>query len=100
MVVVSFFWACFALVLVVETSVYKSKVNTCHTLVNGSFLMQARRHTLTFINFSFLIQLCRGFQKKKITEPRPKSGWVGGSRGFLQKKSFCENFSHYISGAL
>ena len=40
-----------------------------------------------------------GGPRKKNYRPQAKK-WVGGLRGLLHKKSFCVNFSHYISGAL
>ena len=44
-------------------------------------------------------KLFPGGTRKKNYRPQAKK-WVGGLRGFLHKKSFCVNFSHYISGAL
>ena len=46
----------------------------------------------------FLVGISGGTRKKNY-RPQAKK-WVGGLRGFLHKKSFCVNFSHYISGAL
>ena len=40
-----------------------------------------------------------GGPRKKNYRPQAKK-WVGGLSGFLHKKSFCVNFSHYNSGAL